>query len=179
MPCYLFTYHAHGSWLPDRPLGYVRRGKGILPTDMRMADRYRKNSKYDNAQFLEPQQLAAIEVLQEAVGHIGCHLHFVATDATHLHVLVSWKDDRTWQQNRASLKKTMTISFKERFGMRPWFVENASRRQVRDRKHFEYLITKYLPSHAGWKWCERRGLFKDRPARRSSPANTATRQHSK
>jgi hypothetical protein len=55
MPCYLFTYHAYGSWMPDRPQGYVRRGKGILPTDTRMAERYRKNTKYDKAPFLEPQ----------------------------------------------------------------------------------------------------------------------------
>jgi hypothetical protein len=179
MPCYLFTYHAFGSWMPDRRQGYVRRGKGIQPADKPMAERYRKISRHDEVRFFEPHQLAAIEVLQEAVGYINCRLHFVSTDTTHLHVLVSWKVDRTWQQNRSSLKKAMTIDFKKRFGIRPWVVENASRCQVRDQKHFDYLVTKYLPSHNGWKWCEVRGLFKDKPARRSSPASTATRNHSK
>ncbi|MEM1305417.1 MAG: hypothetical protein AAGG46_11005, partial [Planctomycetota bacterium] len=29
MPVYLFTYHTYGSWLPDRPQGYVQRDQGI------------------------------------------------------------------------------------------------------------------------------------------------------
>jgi hypothetical protein len=63
MPCYLFTYHAFGSWMPDRRQGYVRRGKGIQPADPKMAERYRQNSRHDEVRFLEPHQLAAIEVL--------------------------------------------------------------------------------------------------------------------
>src|SRR4051794_35604479 len=29
MPCYLFTYHAYGSWMPDHKRGYVHRGQGV------------------------------------------------------------------------------------------------------------------------------------------------------
>ena len=45
MPCYLFTYHGYGTWLPDRSRGYVRRKEGILPTDEApMAECYRKRT---------------------------------------------------------------------------------------------------------------------------------------
>jgi hypothetical protein len=27
------------------------------------------------------------------------------------------------------------------------------------RKHFDYLVTKYLPKHQGWKWAEGRKYF--------------------
>lgn len=37
MPVYLFTFHSHGSWLPDRTQGYTRRQQGILPADPYMA----------------------------------------------------------------------------------------------------------------------------------------------
>jgi hypothetical protein len=33
MPCYLFTWHAYATWLPDRKQGYVEKGRGILPPD--------------------------------------------------------------------------------------------------------------------------------------------------
>ena len=170
MPCYLFTFHAYCSWMPDRPRGYVRRHEGILPSDQGMAKRYRNNAKDDPAKMLADCQLAAIEILCEGVKHIDCRLHFVATDETHVHALVSWRGPRTWQQNRASLKKALTIRMKEKVGNRRWLSEGASRKQVRDRTHFDYLVTQYLPSHRGWKWCELRGLFREIPARRSSPA---------
>ncbi|QDT75400.1 hypothetical protein I41_46100 [Lacipirellula limnantheis] len=34
MPCCLFTYHAYGSWTPDRKQGYVKRHQGILQQDL-------------------------------------------------------------------------------------------------------------------------------------------------
>jgi hypothetical protein len=51
MPCYLFTYHAYGSWMPDRVEGYVRRGQGILPRDTQMASLYYRNALHDMVQL--------------------------------------------------------------------------------------------------------------------------------
>jgi REP element-mobilizing transposase RayT len=172
MPCYLFTFHAYRSWMPDRQRGYVRRHQGILPRDGKMADQYARNAKHIAISFASDQQLAVIEILERGVAHIQCRLHFVATDSTHIHALVSWSGERTWEKNRTSLKRALTLSLKERFGDRPWLCEGASRKQVRDRKHFEYLVVQYLPSHRGWKWCEGRGVFLEvaDPGRRSSPA---------
>ncbi len=179
MPCYLFTFHAYRSWMPDRPQGYVRRHQGILPRELDMAALYKRNAKHSEVSFAEVHQLKAIDVLNDGVTYINCRMHFVATDATHIHALISWQHEKSWHATRTSLKRALTISFKNQFGDRPWLVDGASRKQVRNREHFEYLVTSYLPSHRGWKWCERRGLFLqwdgDRaaaiPARRSSPAS--------
>lgn len=126
MPCYLFTYHTYGSWYPDRPQGYVRRGQGILPSDFVAAEEYRNRAKYDTVIIKGEHQQAIISQLIEGVEHINCRLHAVATDNTHFHVLVSWKGQRTWQQNWASLKKSITIRLKEEFEARAWLTENAS-----------------------------------------------------
>jgi hypothetical protein len=107
-----------------------------------MADQYTRNAKHDEVRFLDEHQLAATETLGNSVTFIDCRLHFVATDTTHIHVLVSWNGPRTWKQNRTSLKRSITIIFKENFGNRPWLVENASRKQVRDRAHFDYLVNR-------------------------------------
>ena len=159
MPCYLFTYHAYRSWMPDRQLGYVRRGEGVLPADQEMAVLYANNATEELARFLAAHQRAAIATIQDAVRHIDCRLHFVSTDSTHIHPLVSWDGPRTWQQNRNSIKRAITISFKKQLGQRTWLSEGASRKRVRDRAHFDYLVSKYLPKHSGWKWCEGRGLY--------------------
>jgi REP element-mobilizing transposase RayT len=149
MPCYLFTFHAYRSWMPDRQRGYVRRHEGILPRDVEMADRYARNAKHAAVKFAAEHQLTAIETLRQAMFHFHCRLHFVATDPTHIHALVSWTGERSWQTNRTSLKRALTLSLKKTFGSRPWLVEGASRKQVRDRSHFDHLVTRYLPSHVG------------------------------
>ena len=51
MPCYLITYHAYGSWMPDQRRGYVKRHQGILSPDKEMAERYRENLKQAVVQF--------------------------------------------------------------------------------------------------------------------------------
>ncbi len=160
MPCYLFTYHTYGSWMPDRPQGYVRRHEGALPSDTTMAIKYRTRATQELVRLTAGQQLASITAIKEAALHIGCHLHLVATDPTHIHVLVSWQGKRTWQQNRTSLKRSVTLRLKSDYGNQAWLANGSSRRRVVDHDHFDHLVTKYLPSHRGWKWCEERGLFR-------------------
>lgn len=53
MPCFLFTYHAHGTWLPNRSRGYVKRGQGILPPDETMHQRYSQAMKEPKVNFDE------------------------------------------------------------------------------------------------------------------------------
>ncbi len=48
---YLFTFHAYRSWLPDRPQGYVRRGKGIQGPDKKMAELYERDAKHPAMRF--------------------------------------------------------------------------------------------------------------------------------
>jgi len=52
---------------------------------------------------------------------------------------------------RAGLPAAMEGREAER---RKWFSGGASRKRVRDRDHFDYLMTDYLPSHRGAFWRE-------------------------
>jgi hypothetical protein len=159
MPCYLFTYHGYGTWLPDKRRGYVKRGAGILPRDGRMAELYRTNMTQAAVRFEERVQKLAIEELLVACQHQQLRCHFIATDATHVHVLVSWKIDRTWDVVRAKLRESLTRWLNQEIDRQEWFAKSPSRKRVRDRKHFDYLVAVYLPKHAGWKWAEGQGLF--------------------
>jgi len=160
MPCYL-TYHAYGTWLPNRKQGYVKRGRGILPTSDHMHRLYSTAMKEDVVAFDERSQRQAIETLLSSQTLQQFELHFVATEATHIHSLLAWRGDRESKKLRSLIKTSLSKAFNVAFHRRSWFAEGGSRKQVRDREHYDYLVNVYLPKHSGWKWSRARGLFKE------------------
>jgi len=159
MPCYLFTYHGYGTWLPDHPQGYVRRKEGVLATDVRMAERYRSNQCEKTAEFDPSIQRTMIDAVVGACLHQGLRGHATATDPSHVHVLVSWHSDRSWQLVRRQLRSSITRKLNLDIERRSWFSKQPSRKRVKDRSHFEYLLQTYLPRHRGLKWSEDRGVY--------------------
>ncbi|MEZ6191279.1 MAG: hypothetical protein R3C45_08310 [Phycisphaerales bacterium] len=159
MPVYHFTYHAYGTWLPDKPRGYTRHKTGIHPPDPRMAQRYRDNMAEPPASFPRTVQRALIDELITACDRQSYQPHAAATDKTHLHVIVAWKTTRAWRRVRAGLQHSLSRRLNQGFGKRTWFVAHPSRKRVKDKGHYDYLIQRYLPDHRGWKWDYQRGLY--------------------
>jgi len=159
MAVYLFTYHAYLSWLPDRPQGYVDKGQGIQPCDPDKADQYRRNAKESGVLFDQAVQRAMIEETQAAAKHQRFTVHMLASDATHFHALISWRDDRPFEKLRASLRESLTRRLNQSFHRRTWLAEKQSRKRVKDRAHLEYLCVEYLPRHDGLKYAPGRGVF--------------------
>jgi REP element-mobilizing transposase RayT len=140
--------------MPDRRAGFVRRGKGILAPNEVLADEYRDRAAQEAVLFDSRVELLLIEESRVAFEKQRCRGHFVATEPTHVHILVSWPDERAWQRMSVGLKQSLTRRLNHNAGPRQWFVEGSSRKRVMDREHFDYLVNKYLPRHGGWKWCE-------------------------
>lgn len=168
MPCYLFTFHGYGTWLPDREQGYVERGRGLLPANGPLARVYHKNAAEDAVLFKAAEQQAVIESVLDARPHQSFRAHYVATEPTHVHVLISWTDDRDWTYVRKSVRTSIVRNLNAAFARRRWLAEGGSRRRVKDRSHFEHLIVTYLPAHRGWKWSEDSGLFRNATSDASS-----------
>jgi len=145
--------------MPGHRRGYVRRGEGILPSDEHMAELYRGNLKQAVVRFDNAIQRQLVQGAVVACEHQEVRCHFIATEMTHVHVLVSWKSDRTWVLVRKQIRGNITRRLNESITRQQWFSKSPSRKQVRDRKHFDYLVTTYLPKHSGMKWTEGRGLF--------------------
>ena len=160
MPCYLFTYHGYMTWLPDREEGYIEHHRQHNYPDPRLAAAYRARAKEEIAWFAEEQQRAIIDAIHDAAPHQSFRTHFIATESTHAHVLLSWKDERPWNKLRISVKASISRSLNQRFKRRRWLEEGASRRKVTNQEHFDYLVVTYLPQHRGWKWSEAQALFR-------------------
>ena len=159
MPCFLFTWHTYGSWLPDRPQGYVHWKRGLQKSSVVLAQCYRSEQRQPEAHLTSGLQKCLIEELAEASTPVKFRLHFVATDKFHVHALVSWKDSRYPKQLRRSLRRSMTIRLNDH-ERRKWFSRGGNTKRLKRQDHFDYLINAYLASHRGWKWCENRGMFR-------------------
>lgn len=158
MPCYLFTWHAYATWMPDRARGYVKRGRGILPTDRDEARRYRARQKEAAALFDEVVQRLIIDEAMIAAEKRRFRLHAVATEATHVHVLVSWADERDFEELRRGVRESISRRLNSHVRC-TWLAHGGSRKRVTDRGHFDHLMENYLPSHSGWKWREGIGAY--------------------
>jgi len=156
MPVYLFTYHAYRSWRPDDRRGYVRRGEGILPPDEEMARNYDRDARQPRVEFDATRQGTLVEMVRDVCDRRDWRLHQVLANPSHVHVLVSWDSDASWESVRDTFKRLMgmRLSQTEKVQGRQWFSKGASRKQVRDRKHFDYLMNEYLPKHQGERWRE-------------------------
>ncbi len=118
MPVYMFTYHAYGSWMPDRRRGYVR-DKEILPPDGKAARQYRKNMKHSPVEFDDDIQRFCIDEVIRSSERQRFRAYFIATDLTHIHVVVSWRDSRPWKTLRAGIRRSMTMRLNREIERRP------------------------------------------------------------
>jgi hypothetical protein len=160
MPVCLLTYHAYRSWSPDHPRGYVRRDGGALPPDPEMAGRYERHAGCPPVRFEPALQDILVEGARDICQRRDWHLHLVATHVTHVHLLVSWRDEAlSWKDVHDTFKRLLGMMLAKRTDQRGrrWFVRKGSRRRVRDRERCEYLMTEYLPGHRGLAWSERGG----------------------
>lgn len=161
MPCYHFTFHGYGTWMPDEDDRYVKRGIGKLPQDTKVAAQYRRQMTDDEVLFDESQQHVLIDEVHLASKHQDFRVHFVATEPTHIHILVSWRDEeRPFEKTRASIRQSLSRRLSKEFHQRQWLSEGGSRRRVVGQEHYDYLVCTYLPDHSGWKWSEEKGLHK-------------------
>ena len=158
MPVYLFTYHAYRSWLPDRPEGFVQKGGRLEPPNRKLAAAYANAANHPPFSFDGDTQRLLIETTLDVCSRRDWRLRGVAAETTHLHVLVSWQDTTRWQDVRGKIRNicSLELSKKHKQYGRPWFVEGASRKRVRNHRHFEHLINTYLPNHRGLQWFEDR-----------------------
>jgi REP element-mobilizing transposase RayT len=94
----------------------------------------------------------------------GWRLHAVATEPSHVHLIVSWKQFIPWQEVRQRIKNVLSYLLGRVMSQngRQWFVREGSRKRVLDREHFDHLIRQYFPRHRGLSWREGEALPEDR-----------------
>ncbi len=157
----LFTWQAYATWMPDRPQGYYRNRDGLRPRAGKMAEHYRVDQRFPTARLINHVQRDLLAECERCASPLSITLYGVATDDSHLHLLAAWDHDRSPEQLQRSIKWSLSRRLNTAHGKRPWFGRNGHDRRVRDLDHFLYLRDAYLPSHPGWKWDKRIGLYRE------------------
>lgn len=158
MAVYLYTLHAYRSWMPDHQRGYVRRGNGILKPDEQRARRYHRLARHERMVFGDERCEQIIAAMHDLCASKPWRLHAVVAVWTHVHVIVSWGSFHDAKRGRAVVKRAITTWLRDRSGEDcKWLAGGGSIKRVRDRRHFEHLMTQYLPDHrkyGGRQWYE-------------------------
>ncbi len=128
-----------------------------MPKDDKMAGYYREDMNDDVVQFRHVIQQQIIKAIIEHCEAKSYILYYIATDPTHIHVLLGWRGFMKWEAVRRALKHSISKRLNEKFGKRQWLARGGSRKEVKQKPHFTYLIQTYLPSHRGLKWAKRSG----------------------
>jgi len=159
MPCYLLTVHTYRSWMPDHPRGFVQENRGVRPPNPRLADAYRGEASDEPFVMDGATQRFVIDVVRGVGARRDWRIHAVACEPSHVHILVSWETDATWGAVRAKFKNIIALELSKRHGQegRHWLSDGGSRKRVKDRRHFDYLVTTYLPKHRGEQWYQGEG----------------------
>lgn len=162
MPCYLFTYHGYGTWMPDHAEGFVRRNKGPLQSDAQLGRIYRAQQHEATSIFDDTIQQLLIEETLDTTMRLELRAHYIATETTHLHALLSWHGPAHCKKVRISLKSSLSRRINREIAQRTWLSEGGSMRRVLDDTHFRHLVETYLPKHRGRCWCPQSGLISPR-----------------
>jgi hypothetical protein len=156
MAVYFITLHAYRSWRPDNKRGYVRRKKGIQPPDPKTAADYDARATQEPVIFTKEMQNVMIAGAHDICARRHWSLHGIGFEPSHAHFLISWREFIAWVEIRAKLKNLLSL-FLGRFTgeqSRHWFVDGGSRKRVKEKKNFDYLMKTYIPEHYGEKWFE-------------------------
>lgn len=162
MPVFHFTYHSYRSWMPGRDEGFTQKRRGKQLRNDCLAIAYEVAAKWPPFVFDDSIQRFLCETTIDICRRRNWRPHGLATESTHLHAVVSWRDETRWEVVRGRIRNILSLELSKRFDQkgRPWLAEESSRRQVKDEEHFVYLMREYLPGHSGWKWFEDRGFVK-------------------
>ena len=147
MPVYHFIFHSYGSWMPDRPEGYFKHDKGWRPPDEGGAKQYHEKMQEDAVILTRVQQQELINEAIKAQPFQRFTLYSAATDSTHVHIVVAWKDDRNPVRIRSGIKSSLSRAMNARYGKQARFVAKAGQHPVRDEQHLSQLVHEYLPKH--------------------------------
>jgi REP element-mobilizing transposase RayT len=117
--------------------------------------------------FTDDLQRVLIDGCRDICGRRNWRLHQVIAVSSHVHALISCKDEAvTWEHVRDTLKRLLGWMLAKHTGLKGqhWFARKGSRKRVRDREHFNHLMQRYLPDHAngrrgGSGWREDIGYF--------------------
>lgn len=111
----------------------------------------RSTQRWDSAVFGAEMQSALVDMAIEACWRRGWRCHAAAVNDTHVHMVVSWREEVDAVHVQNTLKRVLGWRAAKVSGTegRRWFSDGGIPKRVRDNDHLVYLVHAYLPDQGG------------------------------
>ena len=150
MSVFLLSFHAYRSWDEDTPRGYVQRGmEGVQPPSAALARWRAGRAKHPAVRFDASQRELLIESTREIAARRSWTIYAMCATPTHMHLILGWRDRQELDRAIHTLKRLLGLALSRHAGTtgNRWFSRGCDRKRVRDREHFDHLVTTYIPKH--------------------------------
>ncbi len=100
-----------------------------------MAKQYDRNATRPQVIFDNNRQEILVEGTRDICDRRDWRLHYVTTEPTHMHALISWTEDELrWKFVHDTLKRLLAMMLAQHTQTkgRKWFARKGSRKRVRD-----------------------------------------------
>ena len=146
MPVHFYTFHAHGSFTsepsPQRELFQRDRFGGLC----------QQRPAQPTVRFTADHQRKLVDTVIDSQGVAGYRCFGVVAQRQRMHLLVAWEGKSAPETIRSQIKGAVTTAMNAEFGPRAWLSQIGRDKRVRNRTHFEYLITSFFPKQRGLMW---------------------------
>lgn len=100
-------------------MGYVRKKVGVLPRDPEMAGHYDRDAAQAPVIFDDEVQRIIIEGVKDICTRRDWMLHAIATEPSHVHLLVSWPPDtHEWKHVHDTLKRLLGMMLSKHLNLK-------------------------------------------------------------
>ena len=153
VPVYHVIVHGFFTWNADNPDGYYRRKRGRYAAAPKLAAYWNRSARFSAVCWSRDDQGMLCRTILETSARREWIVYAIATQTTHLHVVVAWQTAHSPKRVQQVLKQIMSLALGSKYGRgRRWFSRNGVPQRVRNKAHLRHLLYDYLPSQAVIFW---------------------------
>ncbi len=149
MPVYHVIAHGFFTWNADNPEGYYRRNRGRYAPEVKLAKHWTRTARFPVVYWHREDQEILLHAVLESARRRNWEIYAVATQTTHLHIIVAWQTQDSPNKVQQTLKQIMSLQMGRTYGYgRRWLARNGQPQRVKNGAHLRHLLYGYLPSQA-------------------------------
>ena len=160
MPVYHIIVHGFLTWDADNPKGYYRRGRGRFAAEPQLAAHWERSARFPTLLWSWDDQNLLCQTVQETSARRQWTVYAIASQPTHLHIVLAWHTLHPPERVQQTLKQMMSLALGSIHGRgRRWFSRNGVPQRIKNRTHLRHLLYDYLANQAVIFWRSNRPVL--------------------
>ena len=153
VPVYHVIVHGFFTWNADNPNGYYRTKRGRYAAAPQLAVHWSRRARFPAVCWTRDDQDMLSRTVLEISARREWIVYAIATQSTHLHIVIAWHTSHSPKEVQQTLKQIMSLELGRKYGRgRRWFSRNGVPQRVKNKTHLRHLLYDYLPNQAVIFW---------------------------